>query len=669
MNEAIAGEKIKILRRDIQRYSYEYYTLASPSISDYEFDQLFSELIQLETSFPTLISSDSPTQKIIGESISEFQSVKHQYPMLSLGNTYSQQDLLDFDQRIKKIIEEPFEYVVELKFDGVAIGLIYKNGVLEKAITRGDGIRGDDVVENIKTIKGIPHRLQGIHIPSEFEIRGEVIMHRKAFEKLNQDREEEGLPTYANPRNFTAGTLKMQDPEEVKKRPLDCFFYSVLGANLPFKTHNESLKAAKSWGFHISEYSKICSSIEEVMAFINRFESERHTLSFDIDGIVIKVNQYSQQEELGFTAKTPRWAISYKYKAEQLETELLEISYQVGRTGAITPVANLKPILLAGTTVKRASLHNFNEIIRLDIRVGDTVLIEKGGEIIPKVISVNVSKRISSSSKTNPPQNCPVCGTTLIREEGEAVHYCPNYQGCPPQRIGKIQHFTSRKAMDIGGLGDETIEQFYHAGLVNNFSDLYLLKDRKDEILSLERFGEKSLHNLLLGIEKSKQIPFEKLLFGLGIRYVGATVALKLARHFKTFHRIMEANLEELMEAEEVGERIAGSIVHYFNEPSNKEEMDRLKSYGLQFSLAPDTKILQSNLFSGKSFLISGVFSQSRESIANLIESHNGKIASGVSGNLNFVVAGENMGPAKLEKAIKLKIPVISLEDLTKMLL
>ena len=668
MNQETAKSRIEELTREIREHSYRYYTLASPSISDYEFDQILEELGRLEKEFPQFISPDSPTQNIIGEITSEFKSVKHQYPMLSLGNTYSEEELKEFDQRIKKIIGEDFEYVCELKFDGVAIGLTYIKGKLERAVTRGDGITGDDVTANVKTIHKIPRYIHFPNIPEEFEIRGEIIMHRKAFEKLNQEREQEGSPTYANPRNFTAGTIKMQDSAEVKKRPLDCFLYSLLGSNLPFKTHKESLDAARYWGFHISEYTRISANISEVMQFIHEMDTERFKLGFDIDGIVIKVNSFAQQDELGFTAKTPRWAIAYKFQAQQLETELMSITYQVGRTGAITPVANLKPILLAGTTVKRATLHNFNEIERLDLREGDTVLIEKGGEIIPKVLSVNLSKRKESSKPTFPPENCPACNTPLIREEGEAVHYCPNENTCPPQRIGKIQHFISRKAMDIQGLGDESIEQFFTAGIIEDIRDLYTLKDQKDRILSLERFGLKSLNNLLEGVEKSKEIPFERFLFGMGIRYVGATVAKKLAQHFKSLDKIMSASLEELQEAPEVGERIAESVHQYFSNPNNRNLVQDLKGYGLQVHIKEETRELLGQEFTGKSFLISGVFAEmSREEIGRFIEDHGGKLASGVSGNLNYLVAGENMGPSKLEKANKLKIPVISLEELRNM--
>ena len=670
MESKEAFSKIQFLRSELKKHSYNYYTLANPLISDFEFDGLMKELIDLENNFSEFVFADSPTQKITGEIISEFTSVKHNYPMLSLGNTYSEEDLLIFDGRIKKIIGEDFSYVAELKFDGVAIGLTYNLGVLVRAVTRGDGVSGDDVTANIKTIRSIPHIIQGKNIPDEFEIRGEIIMHRKAFEKLNQEREDSGLPLYANPRNFTSGTIKMQDSEEVRKRPLDCFLYSLLGSNLPFKTHEESMAAVESWGFHVSKYTKVCKNLEEVMIFIHRFNQERFKLSFDIDGIVLKVNNYAQQEELGFTAKTPRWAISFKYPAQQKETELISISYQVGRTGAITPVANLKPILLAGTTVKRASLHNFNEIERLDLRIHDTVIIEKGGEIIPKVISVNLSKRPKHSLKTSPPELCPACLTPLVREEGEAVHFCPNETGCEPQRIGKLQHFTSRKAMDIGGLGDEAIGQFYKAGIIKTYSDLYTLKNHKDKMLALDRFGEKSIQNLLDGIEKSKQVPFERFLFGIGIRFVGATVAQKLARYFKNLEALISASLEDLLGAEEVGDRIAKSVYLYFRDPLHLAEIKKLESLGLPTFTIENGRKLLSEEFSGLTFLISGVFAEiSRENIASNIESRGGKIVSTVSSKLDYLVAGENMGPSKLEKAIKLKIPVISLEELDKMII
>jgi DNA ligase (NAD+) len=668
MNKDYAKKRIEELRKEIGEHSYRYYTLASPNISDYEFDLLLQELYTLEKEYPEFLAEDSPTQKIIGEITSEFQSVKHQYPMLSLGNTYSEEELQEFDQRIKKLIGDQFEYVCELKFDGVAIGLTYIQGKLERAVTRGDGVSGDDVTTNVKTIHKIPHRIHHPELPEEFEIRGEIIMHRKAFEKLNQEREAEGSPTYANPRNFTAGTIKMQDSEEVKKRPLDCFLYSLLGNNLPFKTHKESMDQARKWGFHISDHTRISANISEVMDFIHKMDTERFNLGFDIDGVVIKVNSFAQQQELGFTSKTPRWAIAYKFQAQQLETELLAISYQVGRTGAITPVANLKPILLAGTTVKRATLHNFNEIERLDLRVGDTVLIEKGGEIIPKVISVNLSRRKPFSEITQPPLYCPACGSLLVREEGEAVHFCPNEASCPPQRIGKIQHFISRKAMDIQGLGDESVEQLFSAGIIRDIRDLYEIKNHRSSILSLERFGEKSLNNLLEGIEKSKEVPFERVLFGIGIRYVGATVAKKLAQHFKNLESLQKASLEELQGAPEVGERIAQSVHSFFDKKENRALVESLREYGLQMEIKEEIREYLGESLSGKTFLISGVFSgTSREDLAKLIEDHGGKILSGVSGSLNFLVAGDNMGPSKLEKANKLKIPVISLEDLRNM--
>ncbi|AFD07757.1 NAD-dependent DNA ligase LigA [Solitalea canadensis] len=664
-----AKKTIEALTAELNQHNYNYYVLAHPTISDYDFDQKLKQLVDLEREFPELQEPDSPTLKVGGEITKTFKTVQHKYPMLSLGNTYSEQDLIDFDNRIRKALGDDFEYVCELKFDGLSMSLTYENGKLARGVTRGDGTKGDDVTTNVKTIKTIPHKLKGEGFPAEFEIRGEIFMHKAAFVKLNAEREENGEQPFANPRNFASGTMKMQDSTEVAKRPLDCFLYFLYGDNLPYKTHWESLQAVKSWGFKVSEHIKLCKNINEVLDFIHLFEDERFKLSFDIDGIVIKVNSYAQQQELGFTAKSPRWAISYKYKAQEVETKLLSITYQVGRTGAVTPVANLQPVLLAGTTVKRATLHNANEIERLDVREGDTVLVEKGGEIIPKIIKVNLDKRPNGLPPTLFTTTCPECGSTLTRTEGEAAWYCPNDSGCPPQIIGKMQHFTGRKAMNIDSLGDETIVQLYNAELLHNISDIYALKDKRDQLRQMERMGEKSVNNLIEGIEQSKQMPFEKVLFGLGIRYVGETVAKKLAQHFKNIDNLANASLLELTEVNEIGTRIAESVTEYFAENNHRLLIEQLKQDGLQFEVEEKEIVLASNKLEGKTFLISGVFEGfGREELKDLIEANGGKMLSSISSKLNFLVAGDNMGPSKLKKATDLNIPIISDKDLMSML-
>ncbi len=657
------------LVKELNQHSYNYYVLAMPTIADYTFDQKLEELHQLELAHPEFADPNSPTQKVGGEITKNFTTVKHKWAMLSLGNTYNEQDLRDFDERVKKAIGENFEYVCELKFDGLSISLTYDELKLVRAVTRGDGTQGDDVTTNIKTIHTIPHQLKTADAPSLFEIRGEIFMHRAAFERLNKEREELGELQYANPRNFAAGTVKMQDSKEVAKRPLDCFLYSLNTDKNYFKTHWESLQTLKKWGFNVCEHTKLTNSMDEVLLFIKHWENERFKLSYDIDGIVIKVNSYAQQQELGFTAKSPRWAISYKYKAQEVETILEKVTYQVGRTGAVTPVANLKPVQLAGTTVKRATLHNANEIERLDLHEGDSVFVEKGGEIIPKIINVNLEKRKKDAAPVIYPSTCPECNTPLIRKEGEVAFYCPNDEACPPQIVGKIQHFISRKAMNIDGLGDETIETFYQRGLVAHISDLYTLHEKAGELKTLERFGEKSIENMLKGIELSKQMPFEKVLFGLGIRYVGETVAKKLAFGTKTIDNLIAASLEELTAIDEIGQRIAESIIEYFGKGEHLEQITRLKSYGLQFEAQENEITLQSDKLTGKTFVISGVFENySREELKNMIESNGGKILSGISAKLNYLVAGDNMGPSKLEKAKKLNVPLISQDDLLELL-
>lgn len=662
-------EEMDTLVAELNQHNYNYYVLAMPTIGDYEFDKKLKHLTELEKANPDFADPNSPTQRVGGDVTKNFITVKHKYPMLSLGNTYNEQDLRDFDERIRKAIGDNFEYVCELKFDGLSISLTYENGKLSRAVTRGDGTQGDDVTANVKTIHTIPHQLKNANAPEHFEIRGEIFMHKAAFLRLNAAREELGEIPYANPRNFASGTIKMQDSKEVAKRPLDGFIYFLYTDKNEFKTHWDSLNAVKDWGFHVCEHNRLVNSIDDVLAFIHHWEDERFKLSYDIDGIVIKVNSYAQQQELGFTAKSPRWAISYKYKAAEVETILEKVTYQVGRTGAVTPVANLKPVLLAGTTVKRATLHNANEIERLDLHEGDTVFVEKGGEIIPKIIKVNLDKRLANATKVNYLHNCPECGTELIRKEGEAVHYCPNDEGCPPQIVGKIQHFIGRKAMNIDGLGDETIETFFKKGLIKHISDLYTLHQKSEELKGIERFGERSIDNMLAGIEKSKEMPFEKVLFGLGIRYVGETVAKKLAAGVKNIDKLATASLEELIAIDEIGQRIAESIIEYFGNQEHIKQIELLKLAGLAFEIEEKVITLDSDTLIGKTFVISGVFEQySRDELKDLIEANGGKILSSISAKLNFLVAGDNMGPSKLEKATKLNIPIISDTELLAMI-
>ena len=671
MSLAEAEIRVEELTRELNEYNYQYYVLANSSISDYDFDQKLKELEALERQYPQLLDPDSPTQKVGGDITQRFNTVRHRWPMLSLSNTYNEQELRDFDERVRKAIGDDFEYVCELKFDGLSISLTYEHGLLTRAVTRGDGVQGDDVTANVRTIKKIPNKLRADGYPDEFEIRGEIFMHHAAFQRLNDERMENGEMAYANPRNFAAGTIKLQNSAEVARRPLDCFLYFLYcdNRNRLFSNHWDSLRAVKSWGFHVSEHTAKCTSIDGVLSFITKWDTARRDLSYDIDGIVIKVNDYGQQEELGFTAKSPRWAISYKFKAEQVETVFQSVSYQVGRTGAITPVANLQPVLLAGTTVKRASLHNANEIERLDLREGDTVFVEKGGEIIPKVMGVNLSKRQPDAQPILYPQVCPVCETPLIRKEGEAAHYCPNEDGCPPQIVGRMQHFIGRKAMDIEGMGDETIETFFKQGLLRDVTDIYTLKDKQDELIQLERFGQKSIDNMVAGIEKSKEKPFEKVLFALGIRYVGETVAKKLAQHFKTIDALMAASAEEIQSVYEIGERIAESVTEYFAIPLHREQIEQLRQYGVQLAVEEKTVEPLGDALAGKSFVISGVFEQfSREELTALIESHGGKMLSSISGKLDYLVAGDKMGPSKLAKAEKLGVPIISEGELLGMI-
>jgi DNA ligase (NAD+) len=663
-----ARKKIQDLTDQVNYHNDLYYQKNKTEISDFEFDQLLDQLYQLEKEFPALKQGDSPTQRVGGTITKEFPSVVHQYPMLSLGNTYSQQELEDFDARVAKGLDgDPYAYFCELKFDGVSISLIYENGLLIKGITRGDGVRGDDVIANVKTIRTLPLKIKNKNVPGKFEVRGEVFLPKKVFKQLNKDREDIGEETYANARNTASGTLKMQDSTEVAKRKLDCFIYYLLGEENKVQTHEESIKKIEAWGFQVSPTYKKCKNIGEVLQYIEHWEKRRNDLPLETDGVVIKVNNLDQQERLGFTAKSPRWAIAYKYKSESISTRLNGIIYQVGRTGAVTPVAELEPVLLAGTTVKRASLHNANEIARLDLRIGDFVFVEKGGEIIPKVTSVDLSKRDEKLKPVKYISKCPECGTALIRKEGEANHYCPNEKGCPPQIKGRIEHFIQRKAMDIDSLGEKTIGQLYELGLARTPADLYDLK--KEDLLKLEGFKELSTKNLLQGIETSKSVPFESVLFAIGIRFVGKTVAEKLARHFKRIDSLALASYEQLMDTPEVGEKIAQSVFDFFRDKENQREIARLRKAGLQFESSFKEPDKVSNVLDGKSFVISGTFQNyDRDQLKDVIIAHGGKVLSSVSGKLDFLLAGENMGPAKREKADALGVKIIGEQEFEKML-
>jgi DNA ligase (NAD+) len=668
MTEKEAQKSIAELTEKINRHNELYYLKDKPEISDFDFDKLLEKLVALEKDFPQFKKPDSPTQRVGGGIVKEFAAVQHRYPMLSLGNTYSEEELKDFDGRVAKGLEgEPYEYFCELKFDGVSLSMIYENGLLVKGITRGDGVRGDDVTTNVKTIRSIPLRVKGKSYPTSFEVRGEAFLSKEAFKKLNKEQEDIGEETYANARNTASGTLKMQDSAIVAQRKLSCYCYYLLGEENNIATHEEGIKKLEQWGFNVSPTYKKCKTIEDVLKYIAHWETKRIELPLETDGVVIKVNSLEQQKALGFTAKSPRWAISFKYKAESVRTRLNGITYQVGRTGAITPVAELEPVFLAGTTVKRASLHNANEIERLDLRIGDYVFVEKGGEIIPKVTSVDLSKRSKQAKPVQYIAHCPECGTKLIRKEGEAAHYCPNDVGCPPQIKGRIEHFIARKAMDINSLGERTIDQLYSLGLVKSPADLYDLK--KEDVARLEGFKDLSIKNLLSGIEQSKSVPFESVLFAIGIRYVGKTVAEKLARHFRSIEAIAKASFDELLTAPEIGEKIAQSVADYFADPVSQKEIKRLKSAGLQMEVSGKEPEKVSDALAGKTFVVSGVFKNyERDQITETILAHGGKVLSGVSGKLNFLVAGENMGPSKREKAEKLGVKIISEEEFDKML-
>lgn len=655
-------ETIQTLREELNQHNYNYYVLDNATISDYEFDIKLKQLQDLEDKNPEYFDEHSPTQRVGGSITKNFKTIAHQYRMYSLDNSYSKEDLLDWENRIQKVLGNVnLQYTCELKYDGASISITYENGKLVQALTRGDGFQGDEVTNNIKTIKSVPLKLKG-NYPERFDIRGEIILPFAGFEKMNQELIEIGETPYSNPRNTASGSLKLQDSAEVAKRPLECLLYFVTGNNLPFKSQFEGLESARNWGFKVPAEAKLVNNMQEVFDFIDYWDVHRHNLPYETDGVVIKVNSIQHQEELGYTAKSPRWAIAYKFKSEQVATKLKSISYQVGRTGAITPVANLEPVQLAGTIVKRASLHNADQIEKLDIRINDTVFVEKGGEIIPKIIAVDLTQRPENSEVTHYISYCPECQTELVRNVGEANHYCPNFYGCPPQIIGRVQHYISRKAMDIEGLGGETVALLFKNNLVHNYADLYELK--VEDILHLERMAKKSAENLVNGVEKSKEIPFESVLFALGIRFVGETVAKKLAKHYKNIDALSQATLMDLVLVDEIGERIAKSVIEFFENEENRKIIERLKSYGVQFEIVEKINPNATEKFVGKTFVVSGVFAQfSRDELKKTIEDNGGKVGSSISAKTDFVVAGDNMGPAKLEKANKLNIPILSEED------
>ncbi len=693
MTESQAKKRIEQLSKEIEEHNYKYYVLDKPSVSDYNFDMMLEELIRLEKEFPQFAFPDSPTQRVGGQITKTFKTVKHTYSMMSLGNTYSEQEVIDFDERIRKIIGNDFEYVCELKFDGLSIGLTYKDGKLVQALTRGDGIQGDDVTTNVKTIRSIPLKLKAGDYPDEFEIRGEILMPLKSFEKINTEiakqLEEDGYDELEiadrllkNPRNAASGTMKMQDSSVVSKRNLDCYLYYLPGENLPFKTHYDAMKKAREWGFKVSEHVAKCRNLDGVFDYIKTWDKARHKLPFETDGVVLKVNSIKQQRDLGYTAKSPRWAISYKFKAESVATKLLSIAYQVGRTGAITPVANLQPVQLAGTTVKRASLHNADQIEKLDIRIGDSVFVEKGGEIIPKITAVDLKSRDKNSKPVRYISKCPECGTVLVREEDQVLHYCPNELGCPPQIKGRIHHFISRKAMDIDSLGEGKVEMLFDNGLIKTPADLYRLK--YDELLGLEKIipdeeegtskkislQEKSVQKILSGVEASKQVSFERVLYAIGIRYVGETVAKRLALSFKSMDALKVATMEDLLRVDVIGEKIAQSVIDFFKVSRNRKFVDELREAGLQMEISTSSmpKKLSSKL-NDLLFVVSGVFSNfSRDEIKQIIEQHGGKNQGGVSAKTSYLLAGDEAGPSKLEKAKKLKVAVITEKEFMKLI-
>lgn len=660
-------DKIKALREALEQHNYNYYVLSAPTISDREFDEMMKELQVLEEAHPEYADPHSPTQRVGSDLSKEFEQVVHKYPMLSLGNTYSEDEVKDFYERIARDLNEPFEIVAELKYDGTSISLTYEDGRLVRAVTRGDGTRGDDVTANVKTIRSVPLKLMGDRYPATFEIRGEILLPWAEFDRLNKEREEQEEPLFANPRNAASGTLKQQNPAVVAARKLDAYFYYLLGEELPAETHFDNLEAARSWGFKIPNVIRVCNSLEDIYDYIAYWDVERKNLPVATDGIVLKVNSLLQQRNLGFTAKSPRWAIAYKFQAERAVTRLNSVSFQVGRTGAVTPVANLEPVLLAGTTVKRASLHNADIIEGLDLHLGDKVFVEKGGEIIPKIVGVDVEARgLLVGDKVRFIRSCPECGTPLMRPEGEAAHYCPNEAGCPPQIKGKIEHFVTRRAMNIN-MGPETVEDLYEAGYVKDTADLYTLEIA--DLLRLERWADKSARNLMASLEESKQVPFERVLYGLGIRFVGETVAKRLVSAFHSMEQLEQASFEDLTAVDEIGERIARSIIAYFADERNRTLVNRLKEYGLQMSVAEEKLANRSEKLKGLSIVISGTFARhSRDEYKAMIEQHGGKNSGSVSGKTDYILAGDNMGPAKLEKAAKLGVKIINEDEFLNMI-
>lgn len=660
-------QHITSLREELNQHNYNYYVLDAPTISDFDFDMKLKELQQLEAQHPEYFDESSPTQRVGGAITKNFNTIAHEYRMYSLDNAYSIDELRDWEKRVHKNLgTDNIQYTCELKYDGASINISYENGILTKAVTRGDGFQGDEVTTNIKTIRSVPLKLKG-DFPAKFDIRGEIILPLEGFSKMNAELVEAGETPYSNPRNTASGSLKLQDSAEVAKRPLDCLLYSLIGNNLPVNTQFDGLEKARQWGFKVPKEARLAQSIDEVVAFIEHWDHHRHDLPYETDGVVIKVNDIHQQEELGYTAKSPRWAVAYKFKAERVSTRLNSISYQVGRTGAITPVANLEPVQLAGTIVKRASLHNADQIEKLDVRVGDEVFVEKGGEIIPKIISVDFTKRPEDSEPIVYIHKCPECFTELERKEGEAQHYCPNFYGCPPQIIGRIQHYISRKAMDIEGLGGETVALLYNSDLAHNYADLYDLK--KEQVVPLERMADKSAQNLVDGIEKSKEVPFERVLYALGIRYVGETVAKKLAKHYKSIDNLAQASLMDLILVDEIGERIAQSVVGFFENEENRKIIERLKGYGVQLESNAAEVAPASDLLVGKTFVVSGVFTKfSRDELKNAIEANGGKVGSSISKKTDYVVAGDNMGPSKLEKATQLGVKIINEDEFLELL-
>ena len=663
----VVKDKIKALREALEQHNYNYYVLSAPTISDREFDEMMKELQVLEESHPEYADPHSPTQRVGSDLSKEFEQVVHKYPMLSLGNTYSEDEVKDFYERIARDLNEPFEIVAELKYDGTSISLTYEDGRLVRAVTRGDGTRGDDVTANVKTIRSVPLKLMGDRYPTTFEIRGEILLPWAEFDRLNKEREEQEEPLFANPRNAASGTLKQQNPAVVAARKLDAYFYYLLGEELPAETHFDNLEAARSWGFKIPNVIRVCNSLEDIYDYIAYWDIERKNLPVATDGIVLKVNSLRQQRNLGFTAKSPRWAIAYKFQAERAVTRLNSVSFQVGRTGAVTPVANLEPVLLAGTTVKRASLHNADIIEGLDLHLGDKVFVEKGGEIIPKIVGVDVEARgLLVGDKVRFIRSCPECGTPLMRPEGEAAHYCPNEAGCPPQIKGKIEHFVTRRAMNIN-MGPETVEDLYEAGYIKDTADLYTLEIA--DLLRLERWADKSARNLMASLEESKQVPFERVLYGLGIRFVGETVAKRLVSAFHSMEQLEQASFEDLTAVDEIGERIARSIIAYFADERNRTLVNRLKEYGLQMSVPEEKLANRSEKLKGLSIVISGTFAKhSRDEYKAMIEQHGGKNSGSVSGKTDYILAGDNMGPAKLEKAAKLGVKIINEDEFLNMI-